>query len=376
MVRRVLSGGLVLLLACVAGYALIGKLREPDRGGYPQRIGFDRPSDRLPARPGPLAGTLVDNNFGAGRDLGITPTGRLYELPGSEPGLSPSGTVLVTRDWDSRRHLEVHDLAAGTSRTVDDVSNHVGFGAARWSPDETRVLVASPPVRPGRGGSAVVELATGRATAVAGGVPAGFASDSEVVTIEPGRELVVTVTDLSDGEARAVSLALDSRWVGDPEMPLTAGVSPDGERLMVVERPRASSEATVRVFALGDGRELASLPVRGWDGCGPTWRGHDPVLPVRLEPGGGPRGWAGAVQVTTNGATSLVAVHPRLQSRCLVLTSDALEAGPRWALFGTSTSLVTWYAGPAALACAVVLAVVALVAGWRRRRSGRHGDQA
>ena len=65
--------------------------------GYPQRIGFERPSPQLPDRPGPLAATMFDNDFGERRELGegvqrgiewaLQPTGRAQPLDGRQPRL-------------------------------------------------------------------------------------------------------------------------------------------------------------------------------------------------------------------------------------------------------------------------------------------------
>ena len=78
-----------LLSALVSGIAAVREARSGPRpagdasapvDGYPQRIGFDRPSPDLPDRPGALAATLYDNAFGTGRPLGVTSRGGLWEL--------------------------------------------------------------------------------------------------------------------------------------------------------------------------------------------------------------------------------------------------------------------------------------------------------
>jgi hypothetical protein len=367
---RFIGWCVTLLLLGGAAYVAQGALRDPDVGGYPQRIGFERPSDPLPARPGLLAGTLVDNDFGTGRTLAVTPTGRLYELPDGEPALSPSGTVLLTRHWDHDSPLEVYDLSSGESRAIGDLPRRTELGGVRWSPDEQRVLLAASPIPSREGGPVVVDLASEEVVVLPSGSPAGFLTDAEAVTVEVEATPVATLTDVGSGESHELPLRLDTPWTGDPDRPPVASVSPDGETLMLVEEGGDGSQVTVRLFSLADGHELAPRPLPGWDGCAPSWRGDDPVLPVRFEPGGGPRGWAGARQLSADGATSLVAVHPRLQSRCLVLAADALEAGPRWALLGTSTALVTWYAARVLLVVVAAGLVVLVVRGLRRRRPG------
>ncbi|GAA1479292.1 hypothetical protein GCM10009623_37380 [Nocardioides aestuarii] len=362
----------VLLLGGVAS-ALVGVLRDRDPSGYPQRIGFERPSDPLPARPGVLAATFVDNDFGNARGLGVTASGDLFELPG-DTALSPDGAVLLVQSWEWNGRFEVRDLVTGSITRVADLSRRLRIGpGVDWSPDNTLVLIDSTTHPRHDEGPSVVELDTGETTPLAEGTPAGFLSPTEVVTVTVGDALAVTTTDLDTGSSTAQPLVATDGWTGDPVNRPAASLSPDGRLLLLVEPGR---DAVARLFSLADGREVWSVDVDNWDGCAPSWRGHDPVLPVRFEPGGGPQGWAGAEQLTADDAISLVAVHPRLQSRCLVLTSGALEAGPRWALFGTSTGLLTWYAGPAVVAAALALGVVALVVRRRRRGSERPVGQA
>lgn len=367
MGRRALAAWLAALLVGAAAWVVGGAVRDRDPGGYPQRIGFERPSQPLPQRPGVLAATFVDNDFGNARGLGVTAGGDLYELPG-DTALSSDGSLLLAQSWTWDGWFEVHDLVTGETWRVDDLPRRLRVGAGvHWSPDGARVLIDSTAHPRHDEGPSVVELDSGETTPLAEGTPAGFLSPSEVVTVTVGDDLAVTTTHLGTGRSTARPLVATGGWTGDPANRPAASLSPDGRSLLLVEPGR---DAVARLFSLADGREVWSAEVDDWDGCAPSWRGHDPVLPVRFEPGGGPRGWAGAEQLTGDGATSLVAVHPRLQSRCLVLTSAALEAGPRWALFGTSTALVTWYAGPALLAGAVVIGVVLLVR-RRRRRPGR-----
>lgn len=372
MDRRVVTGALVVLLLGVAAFVLVGTQRDPDRGGYPQRVGFERPSDPLPARPGPLAATLYDNDFGDGRFLGVTATGRLYELPAGEPALSPSGTVLVTRRWGRSSPLVVRDLVSGATSTVRDLPRRTELddSGVRWSPDEQRVLLPASPLPSRAGGAVVVDLSSGEVSATGGGDPAGFLDDTQVVTVVAAEQPVAVLTDLGDGSAEQLPLQLASPWTGRLDSPVVASLSSDGELLMLVEDPPGSGGYVVRLFSLADGRQLAAHAVGEWDGCAPSWRGHDPVLPVRTAPSRvHDRRWAEARVLGEDGSSTLAVVHPRLQSRCLVVAERALETGPRWALLGTTTVLVAWYAGPLVLATAVGLGVTVVgVLWWRRRR--------
>lgn len=355
--------------------------------GYPQRIGFDRPSPLLPDRPGALAATVRDNNFGDLRQLGVTPEGELYELPYGPDVLSPDGTLLLTGqgDWSDSR-IAVQDLVTGDLRVFDHLGmtihgtepGQVDFkidtnSAVHWSPDGRTVLA-----RFGDGGHGLrllprlMDVSTGELTVVAAGSPAGFLATGEAVTVrwegEPSHGTVlVTITDVATGEATSRPLVLDGPWHGDPDARLEASVSPDGT-LALLEGSR--DDVTLRLFA-PDGAELGPRRVSDWDGCPPAWLDDDPVVPTATRGSGGSLA-AGAELASADGSRPLVAVHHRMQSSCLQLAADALGAGPHLALFGTSTAVWTWYWWQ--LLLAAVLALVALVLVVRRgRRSARRG---
>jgi hypothetical protein len=376
-------GAAAVLLALVAGSALLvvrhGTADDPDSGGYPQRIGFDRPSDPLPAHSGPLAGTLYDNDFGTGRMLGVSSSGDLWELPTGANVLSPSGSLLLSQGWDEEDRLVVHDLATGDQRVLKDVwprwpwpQTHVA-----WSPDETAVLASfGQRGHPAQSHSAALDLATGSLTPVGDGEPAGFRSGSEAVTVRkvggrtaPGG-IVATTTDLRTGARSDLALQLSGHWRGLPDSGMAPSISPDGRTLLLVEvQDSRPTPNTVRRFSLADGAELDPRHVRDWDGCSATWLGTDPVLSTSSRHGASRI--AAAQRLTADGSRSLVAVHPRLQSHCLQLTAAALEAGPRWSLFGTSTALWTWYWLPTLIAAVLLLLVLLLVARAVRRRLAR-----
>lgn len=382
-------GVLALVVGPVAGAAFAvvwhGKATDPETGGYPQRIGFERPSDRLPDRPGPLAATLYDNDFGNGRNLGVTATGRLYELPGFTNVLSASGTLLLTQPANRRHQLAVRDLSTGDRWVLDGVPSwREGVGPrAHWSQDEAAVLGSFTSAHRRRQHAAVLDVTSGAITEIGTGKPAGFRSPSEPVTVHKvgGRGaaggIVATTTDLDTGTTSDLPLRLASPWLGDPDAELVASVAPDGQTILLVEgADNRSSDTTVRMFSLVDGTERAPRSVRDWDGCSPSWLGPDPVLPTTSQPrGSGSTRWAGARLLTDDGATSLVAVHPRLQSTCLQLATDALEAGPRWAFFGTATALWAWYPLPVLIAASLLslvsLGLLMLLRRARRKRAGR-----
>ena len=380
-----------LIAAAVAGSAVAltawhGATSDPEVGGYPQRIGFERPSAQLPDRPGPLAATMYDNDFGNGRDLGVTSTGHLWELPRGTHLLSPSGRVLLTQPIDGEHQLAGHDLVSGDRWLLSGTPRWSSEQQTRthWSPDETAVLGSfARDRRPGRRHTGVLDLVSGTVTWLGSGEPAGFRSSTQPVTVHklggPGAAggIVATTTDLDTGANRDLSLRLVDAWLGDPDSALVATISPDGQTIGLVEGPRDRSASTrVRMFSMSDGAEGPARRVVDWDGCSPTWLDRDPVLPTTSQPGGpGSTRAAGAALLTDGGSTSLVAVHPRLQSTCLQLAVDALAAGPRWALFGTSTAVWAWYPLPALTAATLMLAglltLYGLVATRRRNRAGR-----
>lgn len=374
--RAVLATITITVAAIAVAVVWHGMATDPETGGYPQRIGFERPSDRLPDRPGPLAATLYDNDFGNGRNLGVTASGRLWELPSRTNLLSPSGNLLLSLPKDPARQVAVHDLVAGERWVHQDLPGP--WSPASWSDDETVVLGELTRTHARRVQPAVLDIWSGVVSGIARGVPAGFRSPTEPVTVHtvgdasaPGG-IVATTTDLDTGAISRLSLQLTRPWRGDPDAGLRAAIAPDGQVMLIVEQPDGSSDATVRLFSLTDGTELAARTVPNWDGCSPTWRGHDPVLPTTTQPGGsGSTRWAGASLLTPDGATSLVAVHPRLQSSCLQLTPAALAAGPRWSLLGTSTAIWAWYPLPALVVVSpLALGLVLLVRVGRRRWAG------
>jgi hypothetical protein len=324
---------------------------------------------------------MYDNDFGNGRDLGVTATGDLWELPRGTSLLSPSGELLLTQPVRKPHRLVVRDLATGDRRVLHRTWAEPlrQDSPVSWSPDETAVLGDfARSRRPGPHHSAVLELATGAVAEVGRGYPAGFRSATEPVTVRviPGRGaaggVVVTTTDLATGDSSSRPLRLADPWLGDPAAGLVATIAPDGQTILLVEDTSGRSDTRVRMFSLADGSELASRRLLDWDGCSPGWRGGDPVLPTTSQPGGpGRTSTAGARLLTEDGATLLVAVHPRLQSTCLQLTADALAAGPRWALFGTATAVWTWYWFPGLVVVSLVLLGVALLyrslrRGWAR----------
>jgi len=360
--------------------------------GYPQRIGYQRSPAPLPDRPGPLAATFYDNDFGNGFDVGVTSHGHLWKLPSGPNLLSPDGTLLLERQAkEHHARLMVHHLSDGTRRVFGNIfyadASHdrtarytlSDRAPVRWAPEGSSVLasVGEHP-HPSRLRPMVLDLASGALTAVGAGVPAGFRSATESVTVRklggaraPGG-IVATTTDLGTGASKDVPLRLDHPWRGRPDAPLAASVSPDGATLLLVEVPRgAFPHATLRLFSLADGREQPTrhLSPLDRDDCPAGWLGDDPVLPTKAQ--GSP---AGSVLVTADSARPLVAVHPRLQSFCVQWAGDALAAGPRWTLFGTWPYLWTWYWWELLLAAGVP--VVGLVLLWRGRRRARRAAAA
>ena len=376
--------GMAFAVALAAAWALgvwHGNAHDPETGGYPQRIGFERPSELLPSRPGPLAATLYDNDFGNGRMLGVTATGQLWELPLGAAALSPSGRVLLTQRWDQDQVL-VHDLTTGGRHVLDNVSTAAGVGSPMrvfWTQDETAVLgdLGLAP-HPAREHPSVLDLTTGAVTTVGPGEPAGFLLSSEAVTVRTvgGSSAVegitVTATDVGTGATRDLPLRLAHPWRGDPDASLGASLSPDGRMLVLIEAGTGfTTDGTARMFSMADGTELPPRRVSNWDHCPPVWLGQDPVIPTTTyQNGPGSSRWAGAELLTDTGSRSLVAVHPRLQSACLQLAADALGAGPRWALFGASAALWTWVVTPTLITASfVLLGLVLLVRTVLRRRA-------
>ena len=281
----------------------------------------------------------------------------------------------------------MHDLSTGKKRVLDDIGESIDVetrastryrldpnARVLWSPDGSAVLGSfAERGQRGRARPAVLDVASGALTQVGGGEPAGFRSPSEVVTArklggdtaEGG--IVTTTTDLVTGDIRSLPLLLAGPWRGDPDGALGASVSPDGTTLLLIEVAKGEfPDATLRLFSMTDGSELAPRSIRHWDGCSPVWLGNDPVLPTETRGRGGSLA-AGSELVTADESRPLVAVHYRLQSSCLQPATDALEAGPHSALFGTRTDLWTWYWWQLLLAGSLAVGLPAVLI-WRRRR--------
>ena len=394
LASALVAGALLVAVVAVvaardAGTAVAGGARVD---GYPQRIGFERPSPALPQRPGPLAATLFDNDFGTSRPLGVTSRGRLYELPYGPNVLSPDGRLLLTGqgDWSDSR-IAVHDLSTGEVHVFEDIGQTIfgtergevthkidSNGAVLWSPDGSAVLARFAGDGPGgRPRTRLLDVSSGALTDVSGGAPAGFLTAAEVVTVGEVVEdgvttgMVATTTDVVSGATSSLPLRLDGPWRGAADSSVEASVSPEGTLLLVEAEKGRRPDATLRLFSLADGTELAPRSIRGWDGCSPGWLGDDPVLPTTTR---GFRGSlaAGEALVTAEGTRPLVAVHHRMQSSCLQLSAAALRAGPHRSLLGTSTALWTWYWWQLLLATSLALLGIALVARrWRRRGTTR-----
>ncbi|GGO75839.1 hypothetical protein [Nocardioides deserti] len=326
--------------------------------GHPQRIGFVRPAPPLPDRPGPLAGTFYDNDFGNRRNLGLGPQGQVWALPpGGEPSLSPDGRLLLTATaGEPSGRWQLHDLVTGARKVFLRIAvssdrqelrgapYRLGSRGVRWSSDG-RAVLALLGVRPrfGQDVPAVIDLGTGRVRLVADGAAAGFDRAGRAVTVQAGgtaasdQDWTATSTDVHTGAVERLVLRPHGPWRGLAEPQPGASVSPDGRTLLLVEAGLGSTpDVTVRRFSLDGGRELDAREVADWDHCDPTWSGADPVVPTRTDT-------AHSVLLGADGPRSLVAVHHRMQSFCLVLAADAVAAGPHTSFLGTRDALWTWY---------------------------------
>lgn len=360
--------------------------------GYPQRIGFERPSARLPARPGPLAATLFDNAFGTSRYLGVTSRGQLYELPVGPNVLSPDGSLLLTTEVDGDESmLAVHDLTTGDVRVFDDIGQSLlsseirvapyrldSLSPVHWSPDGSLVLARFRGGGKGTEGHArLLDVTSGALTDIGAGTPAGFlpSGAAVIVSAKASGGVVVTTVDAPTGATSRTSLQLAGPWRAESGARPGAGVSPDG-MLVLVDTAGQGGGAALRLFSLPGGTELPARRISRWDGCTPSWLDGDPVLPTATRGYGGSLS-AGAELVTTSGSRPLVAVHHRMQSSCLQLTADALRAGPHRSFLGTSTALWTWYWWQLLLVGSLTSIVLGLVARHvvreRRRRAASQG---
>lgn len=353
----------LLALSLVPGVApwLADRLPGNGNAGFPQRVGFIRGAPMLPAKPGPLALIVTDNNFGDGAWEAVSPSGRAWRLLMPAPhALSDDGRWLAA---PTRGGIEIRDLVAGTSTTWSPSGHAERARPVAWV-DAGHTLLAT--TGGYRGHPALIDLDTGQiATSDVMGQPIGVTADGAVVAITRS-DTSMSVVLLPPGlrEARRSTLYPTGGWAGPH--PTVATLTPTGD---IVLPDRGPKGLLLRTFTL-DGQETSQLAtdirLSNYTAiCALRMRGDDPVITTKSY-----GSQAQVRQVHPDGsATQLLAIHHRMQSNCVTFAADALEAGPQWSLLGANDAIWTWYWRPLLL----ILLLTAGPLGWsvvsRRRRS-------
>ena len=271
----------------------IGPIGQEAVTGHPVSVPRPFVQEDLPRRPGPLAG-VVETAEGW---FAVDAAGRSWRLPATPDhvfALSDDGTRLGYLRQDSAaadayltRDLVTGEVTSypsiGEGLTLDDVpSTDQPYSAAPqyaayWSPDGSRLLLPGGSMSESFAGALVLE--DGEVHEVrAEGYPVGWASPSALVWLgHHGRE--VRVTDLSGAVVQKTVLEATPRLSGFSQW--SGRVSPDGTRLVVVERPRDGQTRAV-AYSMATGAFD-----RSWQGdeaspsCQPMW--HDDSVALWYE---------------------------------------------------------------------------------------------
>ena len=283
------------------------------------------------------------------------------------PSVAPDGLQMVTQDGI----VDVEEGSTYIPPWADDVMAS-GLGSrGTWSPDSRRVAV------PTTSGAAVLDTGGPRVLDPVPGdaevLVAGWRDDTTLLGLRRndgpgGFELVSrslddtswsVVTDLP-GPTLAVPGTPDGRL-----RPTIAFASPDGTRLLLVDRPGAGAGGLAVLVDAASGRRVdftgsrAATREVAWDGCDPVWREGQPLRAS----GGLTRPADGSVVMSFEGRTGV---------GCVALAGAELTgaADPR------SAGAVREQMWRVALPLGATLALVGLV--WMAlalRRSRRRGER-
>ncbi len=355
---------------------------DPSSGvhSYPQRFGHQGSFDDLPDAPGALAATFTNNNFGDSFTVLVSPTGETWGSVDRGAVLSPDGTLVLSSPFvalgmpadRADGALAVRNLVSGETRTLEAMRPYVLATSSPmiWSPDNSSVLVSGRIPRSGTGDvPLLLDVSTGEVRPLGTGVPVGFRSALEAVTLrQPGGPVATTpptvvTTNIRTGDSTERVLP-GSRPIGALRA-VTTSLSPNGSTLLVISREE-DRYSELRMFDLARGKELPPRQVRDWEGagCATAWIGDDPVLPTKRL-----GSQARSILVTADGDKSLVALHPSNQSFCIQWAADAIAGGPQPALFGSWSAWWTWHWQQLAVGVGALLGGAYLV--LRRRRLSR-----
>lgn len=364
VMERVALVAIGVLLAGPAIPWVADRLGAP--GGYPQRIGVNWSIGPAPSAAEQVAGLLLardDTQVGTSSIwYSVTPDGGLARLTepessgGRAPAISPDGSTVA---YLLGNQMVIQRVDGTMSRTVPAMTGQmseppsldlpVGSDPPRWAADSQRVAIqgqtadgaASLWVFDVRGAERQVRLGSDARYRLVGW------TDSDTVVVVTGAKdgsgpQSIVGIDVSGASAARSTLAILGTADLFSDSPLS--VSPDGRWL-------ESSAAAVGVGETG----RALVPLDGTVGtgdnsggvtlneverhvavnCPVSWSPTGPVY-TQFAPDGRP--YVGA----WTSMEPLVAVDGAVQPQCLILSTAALDAGPRWTPFGTLDTWLVW----------------------------------
>ncbi len=298
--------------------------------------------------------------------VGIT-SGVTTDPGDADPSVAPDGLRMLSQDGI----VDVRDGSTVVPPWSDDVMA-AGLGTrGTWSPDSRLVAV------PTSSGAAVLDPARLRVLDPVPGdatvLVAGWRDDTTLLGLRrsagPGGFEVVGRS--LDDTAWSVVTALPASTLAVPAAPdgrLTptiAYASPDGARLLLVDRPAARAGGLAVLVDAATGRRVDFAGRQGtaedaaWDGCDPVWRDGQPLRAS----GGLTRPADGAAVMSFGGRTDV---------GCVALAGAELTGDADLHTAGAVREQVWRVALPLGGALALVGLVWMVVALRRSRRGGEH----
>lgn len=406
--RRVAGrvGGVATVLAVVAlvvgivggSVGVVPRAVVPADGGrgagvssYPQRIGHQWWVRDLPLRGGPVAGFVASGEGGAWQ--AVTPDGTRWALSAVSdatvrPAVSSDGMrVAWFQGGDLDRYI-VNDRRTGALWFSSTVGLRTGPSRDGRPSRPHQVALQSPAffstdgsllAVPSVDGVVVLPLGSGSDRLVSGiAQPAGWRDATHLVGRSPASAERVVEWDATAGSVK------DLFTLSLPEEPGGTHVQTAGqdwatvvrgrlvvllERTVELGQGRLSDDGLVVVRSLPGG-EVQQAPGASRAG-GPAWLASYPsttgwlpgvqgaISPLWVVGGEVAQADEGGLGTVSDTASQrLVVAEDSVDAAQQVWAQGALDGGPTWSLFGTSTWLVTWWWKEIALAALALL-------GWR-----------
>ena len=382
------AAGLAVLLV-ITGSAIAAVVRSaapavPSEGGtltYPELV-TDLFTGSRTAGPQPVFGLVaLPGEYNQPSAPGVVErTGALVSLP----RWSTSSTGVYSSSLGNRgaalapdgRHLLIPDgildLTDGSivhALRVEGVSQISIDGYSSWSPDSQHVAVNThqgPAVLDRFADVALEPAATDTDVLIAGWRDDTTALGVRSPSANQGAALDIVTRALTDkdwttvGTVGADAVKTDDA-AGGQVTPTEVSASPDGSRLLIVDRGGRSVLVDARTGqrVAFSGAALA-LTAATWDSCGPVWQGNQPLLA------------SGGLHRPGDG-TTILRFADRVEAGCLVVAGNELT--------GTPAPGMAWREHVWSVALPAGWALVLIAAAWftawiviALRRSRRQGE--